>query len=293
MTETSINRKYKDRLFTLLFGRSENRAWTLELYNAVNGSSYDNPEDLEITTIEDALYMGVKNDVSFILNEYMSIYEQQSSYNPNMPLRQLIYAGKLYDKYIRRHKLNVYGTRTVRLPIPKLVVFYNGGDRDCGDETVLNLNDSFDKEHADESDISVRVRMLNINYDRNRNFLDACKPLAEYSWLIKTIRYNRKELKLEEGDAIDMAIDAMPKDYKIRPFIMGHRAEVKMGWLEDYDEEEIKELFKEDGRREALCDLIRKKLAKGKTIEIIADEMEMESKEIRALCDEIRREAVN
>ena len=75
MTEVTINKEHKDRLFTKLFGQSENKAWTLELYNAVNGSNYDNPDDIEINTLEDFLYMGMKNDVSFILNEHMNIYE--------------------------------------------------------------------------------------------------------------------------------------------------------------------------------------------------------------------------
>lgn len=87
--------------------RSEaNKKWTLSLYNAVNGTSFAEPADIRFTTIENAVYMGMKNDVSFILFYVMNIYEQQSSYNPNMPVRQLMYAGKLYDKYIQVNNLN-------------------------------------------------------------------------------------------------------------------------------------------------------------------------------------------
>ena len=143
MTETIINREHKDRLFTILFGRSENKAWALDLYNAMNGSHYDNLDDIEVTTMEDTLYMGMKNDASFILNEYMNVYEQQSTYNPNMPIRQLMYSGRLYDKYIKTHHLSIYGKRVLPLPIPKLVVFYNGIDKDIEDEQYLYLADSF------------------------------------------------------------------------------------------------------------------------------------------------------
>ena len=104
-----INRKHKDRLFSFLFGREENRKWTLELYNAINNSNYTNQEEIEITTMEDVLYMGMKNDLSFVLHGVMSIFEQNSTWNPNLPVRELMYAGKLYDKHIHKYGLNIYG----------------------------------------------------------------------------------------------------------------------------------------------------------------------------------------
>ena len=104
-----INTKYKDRLFSFIFGRPERKEWTLSLYNAVNDTHYTDPDSIEFTTMEDAVYMGMKNDVSFILCQVMNVYEQQSTYNPNMPVRQLMYAAKLYDKYIQQKKLNIYG----------------------------------------------------------------------------------------------------------------------------------------------------------------------------------------
>ncbi|NBH34330.1 hypothetical protein D3Z58_12340 [Clostridiaceae bacterium] len=88
--------------------------------------------------------MGMKNDISFILCHVMNVYEQQSSYNPNMPVRQLMYAAKLYDKYIQQKKLNIYGRKVVRLPIPKLMVFYNGTEDE--DEQILRLSDAFIQE---------------------------------------------------------------------------------------------------------------------------------------------------
>lgn len=81
--------RYKDRLFSFIFGSDEHKDWTLSLYNAVNGSSYDDPESIVITTIRDALYLGMHNDVSFIISNEMNMFEQQSTFNPNMPLRML------------------------------------------------------------------------------------------------------------------------------------------------------------------------------------------------------------
>ena len=88
MTEAKVNRKYKDTIFRMLFKEKEN---LLSLYNAVNGTSYVDTDGLEITTLQDAVYMNYKNDVSFVFDFELNLYEHQSTVNPNMPLRDLIY----------------------------------------------------------------------------------------------------------------------------------------------------------------------------------------------------------
>ena len=85
--QSRTNREYKDRLFKFIFGNPENKEWTLSLYNAINNTSYTNADDIQITTIQDAVYMKMKNDVSFLVNNIMNFYEQQSTFNPNMPMR--------------------------------------------------------------------------------------------------------------------------------------------------------------------------------------------------------------
>ncbi len=244
----TINKEHKDRLFSFLFGNESNREWTLSLYNGVNGTSYENPEDIQFTTIENAVYMGMKNDVSFVLFYVMNIYEQQSTYNPNMPVRQLMYAGKLYDKYIQMNHLNVYGKRIVRLPLPRLVTFYNGTEGE--EDKTLRLSDAFEPDgEAVEPDIEVKVRMININYGHNTELMKACRPLAEYAWLVDQIRENRKT-GLEIGEAVDKAIDDMPMDYAIRMFLIGNRAEVKGMCITEYNEAETMKMFREEGREE-------------------------------------------
>ncbi len=194
---SGVNKEYKDRLFVAIFGRRENQKWTLSLYNAVNGTAYKDPEEIEINTMDDSVYMGMKNDVSFILKDLISIYEQQSTYNPNMPLRELIYLGRLYGKYVKQQEKDIYGKSMVMLPVPKLVVFYNGLD-DKPDQ-VLQLSDAFPNDLKTESDIEVKVRMININYGNNREFLEKCKPLAEYAWFIITLRENPIRHQSVEG----------------------------------------------------------------------------------------------
>ena len=242
------NPQYKDRLFNFLFGSEENKAWTLSLYNAVNGSAYTDPSEIEITTIREVMYLGMHNDVSFLIADDMTLYEQQSTYNPNMPLRLLQYAGNLYEKYVKERKMNKYGSDLLKLPVPKLVVFYNGR-KDQPDEKMLYLSDSFPK--GAESDIEVRVRMLNVNFGRNQELMNACKPLSEYAWLVEEVRKNNiSHDETGMSSAVDKAIDEMPNDYIIKPFLEAHRAEVKGMLLTEYNEAEQMELFKEDGRRE-------------------------------------------
>ena len=93
--KNGMNRQYRDRLFKFIFGNPEHTEWTLSLYNAMNGTNYTNPDDIQLTTLDDAVYMNMKNDISFLITEIMNLWEQQSTFNPNMPMRILIYAGML------------------------------------------------------------------------------------------------------------------------------------------------------------------------------------------------------
>ena len=248
------NPQYRDRLFQFIFGSEENKAWTLSLYNAIRGTDYADPEAIRITTIREVMYLGMHNDVSFMISENirllpgeMNLFEQQSSYNPNMPLRMMQYASNLYEKYIVENKLNKYGSGLISLPVPKLVVFYNG-KADQPNDTILQLSDSFDVDpdvNADP-DIAVKVRMINVNYNGNTEVLNACRPLKEYAWIVDQIRAGKGEIDY----AIDKAISDMPDEFMIKPYLMTHRAEVKGMLLTEYNEAAAMELFKEDGRRE-------------------------------------------
>jgi len=239
--EKEINRAYKDRLFIFIFGSEQNREWTLSLYNAVNNSSYTDASKIEFTTIKNILYLGMHNDVSFIVDNQMSLYEQQSSYNPNMPLRLLQYVGHLFDQYVEKQAANIYSQRLIPLPAPKLVVFYNGS-KALADETWLKLSDSFPQNV--DFDIEVTVRMLNIHYDHNQKLLMECKPLLEYSWLIDAIHANTT--KMSVTTAVNTALHDMPGDFIIRPFLMSHKAEV-LGMLRtEYNEAETLDRLKKD-----------------------------------------------
>ena len=264
---TSINREYKSRLFSYLFGREETKQRTLSLYNSLSGTNYTNPDDITITTIEDVIYMGMKNDLSYIVTDKVSLFstvninEHQSTENPNLPIREFLYAARLYDKYLKVNKKNQYSSKIIPLPIPKLVVLYNGL-ADVPDESTLRLSDAFkaqirenliaSKENADticeeelekeieeifekaSPDIEVTVRMVNINYGRSQTILSACEPLNEYAWLVDRIRSNIKA-GMEIEKAADKALDDMPDKFELKEQLMGHKAEVVGMWINEYN----------------------------------------------------------
>ena len=241
--ETTINNNSKDRIFKLIFGRNENREWTLSLYNAVNGSSYTNPEDITITTVEDALYLSMKNDVSFLIAETMNLYEHQSTYNPNMPVRMLMYSGMVYSKYTKENKINRYSGQLKKLPVPRLVTFYNG-TKETEDRVILRLSDAFPK--GSNPDIEVTVLMLNINYGRNRKLMEHCRPLNDYSQFVETMRKLKSE-GYPSGEAVHLAIRKLDNDSPIRRYLLANEAEVKMLAITEYDEKEQRELDRRDG----------------------------------------------
>jgi len=266
------NNKYRDRLFTFIFGNEENREWTLSLYNAVNGSSYSDTSALEFTTIKEVLYLGMHNDVSFLIHDEMNLYEQQSTFNPNIPVRMLQYCGQLFERFIVSRKKNKFGRTLIGLPEPRLVVFYNGTG-ELPDMQVLEISDAFDKfkgerlyfaypdtpsqdvkEH--DYDISVRVQMININHGRNKPLMEACKPLFEYAWIVQAVRDNLNQSDKQDKEALVEAIAKMihdiPDDFILKPFLVSHHAEIVSMLLTEYDEVEAMNLFRLEGKLEGL-----------------------------------------
>ena len=250
-----INDEHKDRVFKFLFGNPANKAWTLALYNALNGSHYDNPDNIQFNTIEDAVYLGMKNDVSFIIVDELNLWEHQSSYNPNMPMRFFLYAAKLYEKYIAGSDYYQYSSTLQPAPCPKCLCFYNG-TANQPEQKVLKLSDAF----GGKGDIEVLVTMLNINYGNNKALMEACAPLNEYAWLVDAIRRYHRELKNLEA-AVDAALDDMPDEFMIKKFLLLNKAEVKGMFLTEYDQEKVLEQERRDTanneRKRVATDMLR------------------------------------
>jgi hypothetical protein len=243
-----IQHNHKDRLFRMIFGREENKRWTLSLYNAINGSSYTDPEMIELNTIDDVIYMGMKNDVSFLIADTMNLYEQQSTFNPNMPLRFSIYFGKLLTKYVLDASLNIYSGRIQPVPVPRFICFYNG-TKDMPERQELKFSDAFMNAEA-QSDIEVRVLMLNINQGKNPELLAACKALNDYSWFVDRIRLNKKTMGISA--AVDSAVRMLDEGSEIKPFLVKHMEEVTTMCLTEYDEEATLKMIGEENYQEGI-----------------------------------------
>ena len=223
LIQTAHNREYRDRLFKAIFGRDneQSKRWRLELYNALNGTSYTDPDALEVNTIENVIYMTMKNDVSFLVDSQMTLYEQQSTYNPNMPLRGFFYLSQLYQMHIARNKLNILSSKLIRIPEPRFVVFYNGG-RKKPDTFKLYLSDAFirkdncrdgfggKKPEKYSQDFEWTATVININPGYNSALQKNCKPLYDYVRYVGRIKDNQKNgmpVKDAVDDAVAWAID--------------------------------------------------------------------------------------
>ena len=247
LNKDEVNEEYKDRLFKFIFGNPENKQWTLDLYNAVNRTSYTDPEAIQFNTIGDFLYLKMKNDTSFIIYCEMNLWEHQSTFNPNMPMRFLRYGTHLYEKYIATTDYYEYSSTLQTIPTPRCVCFYNG-TKEQPEESVLKLSDAY----SGDGDIEVNVTMLNINFGKNERLLNACRPLYEYAWIVDAVRSHQHE-KMELDTAIDTAVNEMPDDFVIREFIIANRAEVKEMLLIEYNEEKVMEKERQEGRKNAMA----------------------------------------
>ena len=243
----AVNRQYKDTVFRMLFSEKEN---LLSLYNAVTGNAYQNADDLKIVTLENAIYMGMKNDLAFMLETNIYLYEHQSTLNPNIPLRDLIYIGIEYQQYVDDKSL--YSSRLQKIPAPKFMVFYNGTDA-VDDRVELRLSNAY--EHlAGEPDLELKVLMLNVNEGHNKELMEQCQTLKEYAIYVARVRKYTSEMNL--NDAVARAIDECIKEGILVEFLRKNRSEVKMVSILEYDKEwEEKKLRKaeyEAGRSEGI-----------------------------------------
>ena len=280
-------KKYKDTIFRMLFENKEN---LLSLYNAMNHKNYTDADALQVVTLENSIYMGMKNDLAFILDMNLYLYEHQSTYNPNMPLRDLFYISNEYQKLVVQKSL--YSSVLQKIPAPKFVVFYNGM-KEIEDISEFRLSSAYECQ-TDDPDLELRVTVLNVNEGHNQELMEHCQTLKEYAQYVAKVRKYTSlgELSLEE--AVECAVEECIKEGILAEFLIQNRAEViSMSIFEYNKDEEEKKLRKaefeagreagleegrmagiEEGRIELLKQQIQRKLSKGKSIDEIAEELE-------------------
>ena len=244
----TINRTYKDRLFKIIF---EDKKELLSLYNALTGKNYPNPDELEINTIDDVIYMHLKNDMSFILDDWQNLFEQQSTFNPNQPLRGFFYFADLYKvKYFGK---KIYSTRLLKIPTPQYIVFYNG-TTSMPDRKELRLSHAF-QQPTEQPVIEVVAHMLNINYGHNKELMERCRKLKEYAQFIDIIRhYLRENEHWSNEQAISKAIDDCIKNNILRDILQKERLRVMASILSEFDEVGYKEMIRQEAYEDAYED---------------------------------------
>ncbi|MEE1444657.1 MAG: hypothetical protein UGF43_13755 [Blautia sp.] len=226
MEHYHLNRKYKDRLFRLIFRDKEN---LLQLYNAINDSHYTNPEDLMITTIDDI----------------MSLYEHQSTYSPNLPLRGLFYFSAMYRNYIEPMKQQLYTESPFQIPFPVYLVFYNGMKEEPERKEIPLSNLFIQNEKGLQPALECTATLLNINLGHNRELMEKCRILKEYAQFIYMIRSKiASELPFQE--AVESAVNECISKGILSEILRKNKTEVIDVILTEYDENEFREFLKEN-----------------------------------------------
>ena len=228
----NVQRNYKDTVFRRIFSEKES---LLSLYNALGGTAYTDTEELEVTTLEDAVYMNYKNDISFVLDWELMLYEHQSTANPNMPLRDLFYVAKVLQGLTK--DANLYGSELVAIPTPKFAVFYNGTDLRPERET-LRLSSAYGKKPPVEDGqmgLELCVTVYNINFGHNPELLGACRILGEYAQYVQKVREYAKEMPFPE--AVGKAVDYCIRNGILSDFLSKNRAEAIEVSIFEYNEE--------------------------------------------------------
>ncbi len=255
MTELLTNqvlRNHKDTVFRMLYKNPKN---ALELYNGLCGKHYTDETQLRFNTLENAVYMNIKNDVSFLIHDHTVLYEQQSTWNPNMPLRNLYYIADIFHNYEKNEQaLSIYGARKIELPNPEFVVFYNGGGR-YPEYSELRLSDSFrgggdsvngvnSSTLKKEPSLELKVKVYNVSKGRNEALKSRCPVLDQYVTYTELIKEYREDMPLEE--AIEKAVNECIRNGILRDFLMRQKAEVVKMSIYEYDEkEERRRLYNE------------------------------------------------
>ena len=274
----SANRNYKSTVFAMLFGDRER---LLRLYNAISGKNYQDPEALEINTLENAIYMGMKNDLSFLIDDNLSLYEHQSTVNPNMPLRFLFYISDLYSCMTTEE--NFYGRKALSIPIPCFVIFYNGAEPQP-DRKILRLSDLYTV-RMKETQLELTAVLLNINRNHNRELMEACRDLKDYAEYVDRVRKYARELPLSE--AVERAITECIRKGILKEFLEKNRAEVKKMSIYEYDQEKHIRMERQDaweeGAEQQLIKIIKNMTKKGRNVSQIAEELGEDETRIREL----------
>ena len=274
--------KFKDNVFCMLYRDKRN---LLDLYNALNNSHHTNVDELEVTTLNGGSYMKYKNDASFLLTMNLYMFEQQSSKNPNMPLRFLHYLSDVYRNMYSNDML--HRRSMIKLPVPHFVTFYNGLEKWIETDEVIKLSDMFELP-VDKPEIEIEVRVININ--GNADILKKCKTLHDYMTFVNKVRHKTDVDKLDIRTAVIKAIDECIEEGILVDFFEEHREEVVEVSIYDYDEEKTRKTLFEEAK-EMCRDEVKAEVKAEVRAEVMAEVMAEARKELEGeVKAEVRKE---
>ena len=220
----------------------------------------------------------------------LHLYEHQSTWNPNIPLRDLFYVSNLYSKITEAE--NLHSSRRIKIPAPRFLVFYNGR-KDYPDRVVMKLSEMYGKKEKNPA-LELEVIILNINEGHNKALMDACRTLREYAIYTAKVRRNVRERNQPLTNAVELAVSECIREGVLESFLRKQRAEAISVSIFEYDFARhmaaISEESREEGRKELLKEMIQKKLTDGKSAEQIAKELEQEEESVRAFIERIKTE---
>ncbi len=237
--EVREKRQYKDTVFRFLFS---DRKRALSLYNAINGTDYQDESLLEFNTLENAIYMNLHNDISFIIMNQVYLYEHQSTLPVNLPLRDLLYIADILQKAVVDK--TIYSSRRLMIPTPNFIVFYNGRDK-MAEQMAMKLSDSF-MVPTENPELELKVTVLNINTGMNEQIKEKCPALKQYMQYVDMVREYNNEMSLK--DAVIKAVDECIRKNILREFLISQKAEVIKMSIYEFDEEREMRLIREDER---------------------------------------------
>lgn len=282
-----VHRQHKDRLFCNLFSDKHN---ALSLYNAVKGTDYSDIEHLEVVTLSDTIYLTMKNDLALCFHDRISLYEQQSSINPNMPIRGFLYFAREYESWLAKHQLDMklYGRTLVKIPAPEYYVLYNGMEK-MPENKASHLSDAFE---TDSPGYEWTAKMININAGHNQEIMERCPTLKGYAELIALIRkYQENGMQIET--AVSAAVGECIERGILKEYLTKQKYEAENMILTEFDKDAYEEMLKEESRAEGKAEGLQlaleavRLLNAGKNIKEISEKTGLSEEDIKALKDSL------
>jgi hypothetical protein len=267
----SGNREHKSDVFSMLLEDPKN---ALEIYNALNGTNYKDPSVVQIVLLNKGISLSVRNDAEFVIDFELNIYEHQSTYNPNMPLRGLVYFVEKLDEFIKGR--DIYGRRLIKIPTPHFVVFYNGTEK-RPEKEVLRLSDAF-YHPTDDPELELKCTVYNINPGYNETLLQNCPVLRDYMTFVGKVRHNL-DIRIDLEKAVDRAIEECIQEGVLVDFLKNRRKEVTKNMVLDYTWERREEMIRREEREQGrVFEIIRMSIKYNATKDEIITELVEELK---------------